>query len=189
MTDDLNFISFPEQVLRVIDLEELAGVPKENIRVFMEPHGWDLANLDAVATPGLSDFDLACGEAQFWLDRFYLWNEADLLEYLTRRYEAETFTTALDEIMRNAYVRGNPLTLALSLPYPIRMTLVLLALLRHYDSGGESVNISSDLPPCPPSPGHWGGRDPGYEEPLPDRESIFDDDSPRRAGHEFRSRK
>lgn len=165
--DDRAEISFPENLLRVFDLEELAGARKENISVLMDPLAWDLDNLDNVDIPRVSNFDKACSEATEWLSRFTANSEYDLRKHLVQRYSVDLIVEAATSLEQNGNVRGNPLLLALKLPYPIRLTLVLLALHRWYGTGGESVDVSSDLPPKPPAPGHWGGRTPGFEQPIP----------------------
>jgi hypothetical protein len=165
-------IIFPDNLQRVFDLEELAGVPKENIPVLMDPKSWDLNDLETVDAPRITNFDKACSEANDWYQRFV--PEPDLRAHLVARYPVDEIIEASKSIEANAHCRGNPLVFALKLPFPLRLTIVMLAIHRWYDSGGENVDVSSDLPPKPPSPGHWGGRTPGYEEPLPPRTKDLD---------------
>lgn len=165
-------ILFPDNLQRVFDLEEVAGASRENIPVLMDPMEWSLSDLETVDTPRVTNFDKACSEANDWVQRFV--SEADLRKHLMARYSVEEIIEASASIERNAHCRGNPLVFALKLPFPLRLTIVMLAIHRWYDSGGENVDVSSELPPKPPAPGHWGGRTPGYEEPLPPRRKDFD---------------
>jgi hypothetical protein len=170
-----NAITFPENLQRVFDLEELAGAEKESIPVLLDPLAWDLQNLEKVETPNVSSLSKACSEASDWVRRFTVYPEYDLRHHLIERYSVEQIIEASTAIEQNANVLGNPLLLAFQLPFPIRLTIVMHAIHRWYDGGGENVDVSSDLPPKPPAPGHWGGRTPGYEEPLPpSRRKDFD---------------
>ncbi len=158
-------IIFPDNLQRVFDLEELAGAPKENIPVLMDPMGWKLNDLESVEPPRVTNFDKACSESSDWLQRYV--SESDLRAHLMARYPIEQIIEASTVIEQNAHCRGNPLVFALKLPFPLRLTILMLAIHRWYDSGGEYVDVSSDLPPKPPAPGHWGGRTPGFEQPIP----------------------
>jgi hypothetical protein len=165
-------IIFPDNLQRVLDLEELAGAPKDNIPVLMDPKNWDLNDLEIVGVPRVTNFDKACSEAHEWVQRFL--PESDLRAHLLARYSVDQIIEASTTIERIARAPRNPLAFALILPFPLRLTIVMLAIHRWYDSGGENVDVSSELPPKPPSPGHWGGRTPGYEEPLPPRRKDID---------------
>ena len=158
-------IIFPDNLQRVFDLEELAGAPKENIPVLMDPLSWNLNDLGSVEAPRVTNFDKACSESNEWLQRYV--SESELRAHLLAMYPIEQITEASAAIEQNAHCRGNPLVFALKLPFPLRLTILMLAIHRWYDSGGENVDVSSDLPPKPPAPGHWGGRTPGFEQPIP----------------------
>ena|SRR5688500_14915158 len=91
----------------------------------------------------------------------------DLLYHIIQRYDGESIVAAIESVARLTIFPGNPLALALLVPHPIRLTLIAFALRPYYGSVGEPVKFPSGLPPKPPAPGHWGGRTPGFEQPLP----------------------
>jgi hypothetical protein len=163
--EDLGPIRFSETVQRIIDLEEKEGVAKEFIP----------ATLDLFSDFGRGgSFESACAEAEAWVNEHSKADEYDLLRKISACYRPEEIAEAPITISRLDYQRRNPLQLALELPFPVRLTFMILALFRQYGSGGEPVNISSDLPPVPPSPGRWGGRSPGFEQPLPKPDEDLD---------------
>lgn len=164
--DSLPEFTFPDQLQRVLDMEEIHGVDKENIPVYMNPHGWDLSDLDNFETPRVSDFDKACGESVTWVAANWKRGELPLIRAMDR-YPFDLRLAAPGAILQEYVANENPLLFALRQPFPIRLTLLILAFIGHHGSGGEAVQIASGLPPKPPAPGHWGGRTPGFEQPIP----------------------
>lgn len=156
----------PAHLRSVFAMDELAGVSRDNIPVYLDPHGWDLADPENFETPRVSNFDRACGEAEAWVVMMSSRSEYDLLNEVDS-FDRDLRLAASEAISEIAPTHENPLRFALRQPYPIRLTLLILAILRRFGSGGEAVNIASGLPPKPPSPGHWGGRTPGFEQPIP----------------------
>lgn len=156
---------FPETLQQAMDLEEKEGVAKEFIP----------ATLDMFSELGRGgSFEAACAEAESWVYEHSRSDEYDLIHEISCRYGADEIAEAPITICRTDYPRRNPLMLAMELPFPIRLTIMILALFRQYGSGGEAVNIVSSLPPKPPAPGHWGGRTPGFEQHIPHTDEDVD---------------
>ena len=159
-------ITFPDHLQRVLDMEEIHGVERENIPVYMDPHGWDLSDLDNIDLPRVSDFDKACGESVAWVMASQNRSEYELIKAMDR-FPFELRIAAPSAILQGYAANENPLLFAMRQPFPIRLTLLILAFIGLHGSGGEPVQITSGLPPKPPAPGHWGGRTPGFEQPIP----------------------
>ncbi len=159
-------ITFPDQLQRVLDMDEIHGVDRENIPVYMDPHGWDLEDLDNFETPRVSEFDKACGESVAWVTANQNRGDYDLIKAMDQfPFELRISAPA---VVRDEYAANeNPLLFAMRQPFPIRLTLLVLAFIGLHGSGGEPVQITSGLPPKPPAPGHWGGRTPGFEQRIP----------------------
>ena len=172
MSEALEPIRFPQNLQRAIDLD-LYGHPHENIAWIMDSQDWDLKGLDNAETPSVSDFEKACAESAVWVRQASARDEHDLLVAIGL-CDPELIAVAATTVDKGYRQGHNPLKFALTVPVPIELTLLILALFRRYGSGGEAVNIVSGLPPKPPSPGRWGGRTPGFEQPLPINDKNLD---------------
>jgi hypothetical protein len=165
-------IRFPEHLQQAIDHDEY-GLPRENIPAIMDSHGWDLKHIDNIESPRVSEFEKASAESAAWVEGAAWRDEYSLLDAL-EEFDPQLLASAAIAIDGSHGSLRNPLRFALTQPFPIRLTLIILALMRKYGSGGEGVRIASGLPPRPPAPGHWGGRTPGFEQPLPKTDEDLD---------------
>ena len=163
--ENLEPIWFPEHLQKAVEYDEY-GHSRENIPVIMDSYGWDLGDIEDVEPPKVSAFENACAESTAWVEQVPWRDEYSLLGALNE-FEPELLASVAVSVDHGYRSSQNPLKFALAQPFPTRLTLIILALMRKYGSGGEAVNIASGLPPKPPAPGHWGGRAPGFEQPLP----------------------
>lgn len=172
MREDIEPIAFPPNLQEVIDLEERTGRSMADIRMMTGAIELDSGFLGKLAQRLFgkrpSTFEEARIEATAWVDQFDRRSVDGIAEDMMSRYSLAQIVAAEEGLPTINFGRRRPLDIAtLASSSPIRLTLYVLAIRRHYGSGGEAVNIASGLPPKPPAPGHWGGRTPGYEQPIP----------------------
>jgi hypothetical protein len=166
-------VAFPEDLHRIILLEELSGITGRDLLATdrdstKNESFFERARIALLRLEKPSTYQRASEESVSWVDKYEHLPIEPILEDLVTRYTLAEIQSAERSVEVYAGVDRNPLDIArIITSVPIRLSLYIFAIWRHYGAGGEPVDIASGLPPKPPAPGHWGGRTPGYEQPLP----------------------